>query len=102
MAINRTVMTTDRGTKTATEGIQLAENTAVTFIGVTDAVNNVFLNSEQISASTKRQATAIQQVLGAMTNISQGSQESAVGMHKVKTSTRELNLIADELQAVVS
>ena len=102
MAINRTVMTTDRGTKTATEGIQLAENTAVTFIGVTDAVNNVFLNSQQISASTKRQATAIQQVLGAMTNISQGSQESAVGMHKVKTSTRELNLIADELQAVVS
>ena len=101
MAINRTVMTTDRGTKTASEGIQLAENTAVTFIGVTDAVNNVFLNSEQISASTKRQATAIQQVLGAMTNISQGSQESAVGMHKVKTSTRELNLIADELQAVV-
>ena len=102
MAINRTVMTTDRGTKTATEGIQLAENTAVTFSGVTDAVNNVFLNSQQISASTKRQATAIQQVLGAMTDISQGSQESAVGMHKVKISTRELNLIADELQAVVS
>jgi methyl-accepting chemotaxis protein len=101
-AINRTVMVTDRGTKTATEGIQLAESTAVTFIGVTDAVNNVFLNSQQISSSTKRQATAIQQVLGAMNTISQGSQESAVGMHKVKTSTRELNQIADELQAAVS
>jgi methyl-accepting chemotaxis protein len=37
-----------------------------------------------------------------MNNISQGSQESAVGMHKVKTSTRELNQIADELQAAVS
>jgi methyl-accepting chemotaxis protein len=101
-AIDRTVMTTDLGTKTVTDGIQLAENTAVTFHGVTDAVNNVFLNSQQISASTKRQATAIQQVLGAMNTISQGSQESAVGMHKVKTSTRELNLIADELQAAVS
>jgi Methyl-accepting chemotaxis protein (MCP) signalling domain/Cache domain len=101
-SINRTVMTTDRGTKTATEGIQLAENTAVTFVGVAEAVNNVFLNSQQISASTKRQATAIQQVLGAMNTISQGSQESAIGMHKVKTSTRELNQIADELQAAVS
>jgi methyl-accepting chemotaxis protein len=101
-SINRTVMTTDRGTKTATDGIQLAENTAVTFIGVADAVNNVFLNSQQISASTKRQATAIQQVQSAMNNISQGSQESAIGMHKVKTSTRELNQIADELQAAVS
>ena len=102
VAIDRTVMTTARGTKTVTDGIQLAENTAVTFNGVTDAVNNVFLNSQQISASTKRQATAIQQVLGAMNTISQGSQENAVGMHKVKTSTRELNLIADELQAAVS
>ena len=101
-AIDRTVMTTARGTKTVTDGIQLAENTAVTFNGVTDAVNNVFLNSQQMSARTKRQATAIQQVLGAMTTISEGSQESAVGMHRVKTSTRELNLIADELQAAVS
>jgi methyl-accepting chemotaxis protein len=101
-AINRTVTVTDLGTKTATESIQLAENTAVTFISVADAVNNVFLNSQQISSSTKRQATAIQQVLGAMNAISQDSQESAIGMHKVKTSTRELNQIADELQAAVS
>jgi methyl-accepting chemotaxis protein len=102
IAINRTVIVTDRGTQTVTKGIQLAENTAATFIGVTDAVNNVFLNSQQISASVKQQATAIQQVLGEMTIISQGSQESAVGMHRVKTSTRELNQIADELQAAVS
>jgi archaellum component FlaC len=101
-SINRTVMVTDLGTKTATEGIQLAENTAATFVGVADAVSNVFLNSQQISSSTKRQATAIQQVLGAMNSISQGSQESAVGMHKVKTTTRELTQIADELQAAVS
>jgi uncharacterized phage infection (PIP) family protein YhgE len=101
-SINRTVMVTDRGTKTVTEGIQLAESTAVTFVGVADAVNNVFLNSQQISSSTKRQATAIQQVLGAMNAISQGSQESAIGMHKVKTTTRELTQIADDLQAAVS
>jgi methyl-accepting chemotaxis protein len=101
-AINRTVMVTDRGTKTVTEGIQLAQNTAATFVGVTNAVNSVFLNSQQISASAKQQATAIQQVLGEMTIISQGSQESAIGMHRVKTSTRELNQIADELQAAVS
>jgi hypothetical protein len=101
-SINRTVMVTDQGAKTATAGIQIAESTAATFVGVTDAVNNVFLNSQQISASTQRQSTAINQVLGAMTAISQGSQESAVGMHRVKTSTRELNQIADELQAAVS
>ncbi len=100
-AINRTVMVTDEGTKTVNEGIDLARSTADTFAGVTDAVNNVFLNSQQISTSAKQQAVSIQQVLSSMTMISQGSQESAVGMHQVKMTTRELTQVADELKAAV-
>ncbi len=100
-AINRTVMVTDEGTKTVNEGIDLAQSTAATFAGVTDAVNNVFLNSQQISTSAKQQAISIQQVLSSMTMISQGSQESAVGMHQVKMTTRELTQVADELKAAV-
>jgi methyl-accepting chemotaxis protein len=100
-AINRTVMVTDEGTKTVNEGIDLAQSTAATFAGVTDAVNNVFLNSQQISTSAKQQAVSIQQVLSSMTTISQGSQESAVGMHQVKMTTRELTQVADELKAAV-
>jgi methyl-accepting chemotaxis protein len=100
-AINRTVMVTDEGTKTVNEGIDLAQSTAATFVGVTDAVNNVFLNSQQISTAAKQQAVAIQQVLSSMTTISQGSQESAVGMHQVKMTTRELTQVADELKAAV-
>ncbi len=100
-AINRTVMVTDEGTKTVDEGIDLARSTAATFEGVTDAVNNVFLNSQQISTSAKQQAISIQQVLSSMTTISQGSQESAVGMHQVKMTTRELTQVADDLKAAV-
>ena len=100
-AINRTVMVTDEGTKTVNEGIDLAQSTAATFVGVTDAVNNVYLNSQQISTSAKQQAVSIQQVLSSMTTISQGSQESAVGMHQVKMTTRELTQVADELKAAV-
>jgi methyl-accepting chemotaxis protein len=100
-AINRTVMVTDEGTKTVNEGIDLARSTADTFAGVTDAVNNVFLNSQQISTSAKQQAVSIQQVLTSMANISQGSQESAIGMHQVKMTTRELTQVADELKAAV-
>jgi Methyl-accepting chemotaxis protein (MCP) signalling domain/Cache domain len=100
-AINRTVMVTDEGTKTVNEGIDLARSTADTFVGVTDAVNNVYLNSQQISTSARQQAVSIQQVLSSMTNISQGSQESAVGMHQVKMTTRELTQVADELKAAV-
>jgi Methyl-accepting chemotaxis protein (MCP) signalling domain len=100
-AINRTVMVTDEGTKTVNEGIDLARSTADTFVGVTDAVNNVYLNSQQISTSAKQQAVSIQQVLSSMATISQGSQESAVGMHQVKMTTRELTQVADELKAAV-
>ena len=100
-AINRTVMVTDEGTKTVNEGIDLAQATAATFAGVTDAVNNVFLNSQQISSSAKQQAISIQQVLSSMNTISQGSQESAIGMHQVKMTTRELTQVADELKAAV-
>ncbi len=100
-AINKTVMVTDEGTKTVNEGIDLAQSTAATFAGVTDAINNVFLNSQQISNSAKQQAVSIQAVLNSMTTISQGSQESAVGMHQVKMTTRELTQVADELKAAV-
>jgi hypothetical protein len=100
-AINRTVMVTDEGTKTVQEGIDLAQGTVTSFIGVKDAVNNMFLNSQQISTSAKQQAVSIQQVLASMTTISQGSQESAVGMHQVKMTTRELTQVADELKAAV-
>ncbi len=100
-AINRTVMVTDEGTKTVKEGIDLAQGTVTVFVGVTDAVNNVFMNSQQISTSAKQQAVSIQQVLASMTTISQGSQESAVGMHQVKMTTRELTQVADELKAAV-
>jgi Methyl-accepting chemotaxis protein (MCP) signalling domain len=100
-AINRTVMVTDEGTKTVKEGIDFAQGTVTAFAGVTDAVNNVFMNSQQISTSAKQQAVSIQQVLASMTTISQGSQESAVGMHQVKMTTRELTQVADELKAAV-
>ncbi|NJR32621.1 MAG: chemotaxis protein [Chamaesiphon sp. CSU_1_12] len=100
-AINKTVMVTDEGTKTVNEGIDLAQSTAATFAGVTNAIENVFLNSQQISTSAKQQAVSIQAVLNSMTTISQGSQESAVGMHQVKMTTRELTQVAEELKAAV-
>jgi methyl-accepting chemotaxis protein len=99
--INKTVMVTDEGTKTVDEGIRLAESTAYTFVGVSDSINNVFLNSQQISLSAKQQAVAIQQVLSAMNEINLGAKESAIGMNQVKNSTQELNKAATDLKEIV-
>ncbi len=100
-AINKTVMVTDEGTKKVDQGLVLAQKTAETFTGVADSVNNVFLNSQQISLSAKQQAIAIQQIVTAMNSINLGAKESASGITQVKSSAQQLKDAAQQLQAVV-
>lgn len=100
-AINKTVMVTDEGTKKVDQGLELAQKTAETFTGVADSVNNVFLNSQQISLSAKQQAIAVQQVVTAMNSINLGAKESATGITQVKSSAQHLKEAAQKLKAVV-
>lgn len=100
-AINSTVMVTDEGTKTVEEGVKIAQATSDSFVGVADAVNNVVLNSQQISLNIKQQAIAIQQVVTAMNALNIAAQETATGMSQIKIGTQRLNDAAQELQAVV-
>jgi methyl-accepting chemotaxis protein len=100
-AINTTVMVTDEGTKNVDSGMKLTQSTAETFTGVADAVNNVFLNSQQISLSAKQQAVAVQQVVAAMNEINLGAKETASGITQVKVSTQQLSNAAHKLKAVV-
>lgn len=100
-AINSTVMATDEGTKTVEEGVRIARETAEAFVGVADAVNNVVLNSQQISLNVKQQAVAIQQVVTAMNSLNAAAQESANGISQVKLGTQQLNQAAVGLQTVI-
>ena len=100
-AINSTIMVTDQGQKTAIEGIKLAENSAQTFKEISNAVNNVFVNSQQISMSSKQQAVAIQQVISAMNTINLGAQETSTGIVQVKGAVNELGASAADLQQLV-
>lgn len=100
-SINSTVMVTDQGSKKAIEEIKLAESTVSVFQRITDAVNNVFLNSQQISMSSKQQAVAVQQVISAMNAINLGAKENAAGISQVKTATNDLSSNAIELKAQV-
>ncbi len=100
-SINSTVMVTDQGTKQASEGIKLAESTVQVFQEIADAVNNVFLNSQQISRSSKQQAVAVQQVISAMNAINLGAKENTDDIVQVKTATKELSQSAEKLKASV-
>ena len=100
-SINSTVTVTDEGSKKAEEEIKLAEDTVTVFQKITDAVNNVFLNTQQISMSSKQQAVAVQQVISAMNAINLGAKENAAGINQVKTATNSLSSNAVELKAQV-
>ncbi len=98
-AINSTVLVTEEGSKTVLSGVEIAQLTASALIGVSDAVNNVVLNNQQISLNTQQQAIAIAQVLEAMNSINQGTNETANGLNQTKTGLQKLNQVALELQS---
>ena len=100
-AMNSAVMVTDEGKKTAESSIELALDTAESFIGVKDAINNVFANTSEISNSAKQQAVGIQEILAAVNALNLGAMDTAADMGDVKGSTLELKKSAEELKAIV-
>ena len=101
-AMNTTITVTNEGTKTANSSIELTKETAQSFLGVKDAVNNVFLNTQQISLSSKQQAVAIQQILSAIGGINLGAKETAEGITQVRSTTQELTSVAEKLKTSVN
>lgn len=100
-SINSTVMVTEEGTKTVTAGVETAKKTDAAFSGVTDAVNKVVINNQQISLNLKQQVDAIQQVVQAMDSINHGAKETAVGINQTKVGTERLNETAQQLNRMV-
>ena len=100
-AMNSAVMVTDEGKKTAESSIELALDTAESFIGVKDAVNNVFANTTEISEAAKQQAVGIQEILAAINALNLGAMDTAADMEDVRSSTLNLKKSAEELKAIV-
>ena len=99
--INSTVMVTEEGTKTVRSGVEIARETANAFGGVTQAIDDVVVSSQQISLTAQQQAIAIQQVVEAMNTINQGSKETAAGISQTKLGTEKLREAAIDLKGVV-
>ena len=94
-------MVTDAGTKKANEGIKLAQETGDAFASIADAVNQVFLNNQQIVLNARQQAIAVQQIVSAMNAINLGAKETATGISLVKKATINLNETVQKLKNLV-
>lgn len=98
-AMNSTVMVTDEGNKQAQASIRLVQDAADTFSGITQAVNDVVVNNQQISLSAKQQAVAVQQVVSAMNTINLGAKDTASGISELKSATASLKNTAQQLKS---
>lgn len=101
VAMNSAVMVTDEGKKTAETSIELAEDTAQTFVNVKNAINNVFSNNQEIFQNTKQQAISIQDIMSTINAINLDAQDTAEGISQVKTSATQLQDFAQKLKAII-
>ncbi|HIK09100.1 MAG TPA: chemotaxis protein [Oscillatoriaceae cyanobacterium M33_DOE_052] len=86
-AANSTVKVTEEGTQAVDEMVK--------------SINDVALNIQQISYTAGQQATAISQVMEAMTHINNGARATASGIAQTKVSTENLNTTAQKLKELV-
>lgn len=100
-AITATVTATNSGKKTADNGVNLAQQTALTFNNVAQAIDEVVVSVQQISLNAKQQAVAIGQVVDAMNSLNQAALQTATGITQTKIGTQKLSETAADLQATI-
>jgi len=94
-------MATEEGTKTVDQGVQTANRTVQSFVGVRDAINTASESTQQISLNAKQQSLAINEVLRAMSDLSGDSKTTAASLSLGRTRAAALQEAASVLRAII-
>jgi two-component system, NtrC family, sensor kinase len=86
--INGLVLEIQRATKAT---VSVSDEGCKTVDAIADAVNNITINSQQISLNANQQAIAIQQVVETMRNLNQGATKTADGISETKVELQHIN-----------
>jgi methyl-accepting chemotaxis protein len=98
--INTSVMLTEEAVKRAAAGKTRSDTTQRTIEEITAKVEEGAQVFQQIIASTNQQQLGIEQVMGALQNIRQASQQTAAGTRQVETASANLTELAQALMAL--
>jgi methyl-accepting chemotaxis protein len=99
--IKSTVIVTDRSRQIFQKKLKITTKMLHEFEQIIEAMNTVFLNSEEITAIAQQQGAIIQDALVAIQEINRAAQESAVGMSHAKQEMEQLNQVASNLNAII-
>jgi len=100
-AANTAVMVTEKGTKSAESGVELAHSTGDAIRVIREHTKQAVAASEQIAASARQQLAGMDQITRAMGNINQGATQTEKGMQQVDQSAQNLNNLARQLTSIV-
>lgn len=95
--INTSVMLTEEAVKRSAAGKTRSDTTQRTIEEITARVEENVQTFQQIVASTNQQQLGIEQVMGALQNIRQASQQTAAGTREVEAASANLTELAQAL-----
>ncbi|OGP69549.1 MAG: hypothetical protein A2169_15445 [Deltaproteobacteria bacterium RBG_13_47_9] len=100
-AANTAVMVTEKGTKSAESGVELAQSTGDSIRVIQEHAQQAVAAAAQIAASAHQQLAGMDQITRAMENINQGATQTQKGMQQVDQSAQNLNDLARQLTSIV-
>lgn len=100
-AVNTTVMATESGSKSVDVGSSHFVNAASAFRQIASLVTTTTEAAREIELSTKQQATAVEQVTVAISNITQVSKESESASLQTLQTASELNQLSGDLLRLI-
>jgi methyl-accepting chemotaxis protein len=98
--INTSVMLTEEAVKRTTAGKERTETTQRTIGEITARIRESVQTFQQIVASTNQQQLGIEQVMGALQNIRQASQQTAQGTRQLDEAAANLAALSQQLQSL--
>jgi methyl-accepting chemotaxis protein len=98
---NTAVMVTEKGTKSAESGVELAQSTGDSIRIIREHTQQAVAAAEQITASARQQLAGMDQITRAMENINLGATQTQKGMQQVDQAAQNLNDLARQLTSIV-
>nr|WP_255616641.1 methyl-accepting chemotaxis protein [Microvirga puerhi] len=99
--INSSVMLTEEAVKRVTSGKERTDTTQETITEISNRVQESVQTFQQIVASTNQQQLGIEQVMGALQNIRQASQQTAAGTRQLDMAAANLSDLSLQLLTLV-
>lgn len=99
--INASVMLTEEAVKRVAAGKERTDTTTQTITEISSRVQESVQTFQQIVASTNQQQLGIEQVMGALQNIRQASQQTAAGTRQLDMAAANLSDLSQQLLGLV-